>query len=35
LFFVGVRIEKKEVTTSLASCYRVEMYSGWAPDEGK
>jgi hypothetical protein len=30
--FVGLR---KEVTTSFASCFRVEMYSGWAPDEGK
>ena len=26
---------KKEVTTSGTSCYRVKMYSGWAPDEGK
>ena len=27
--------EKGEVTTSFASCYQVEIYSGWAPDEGK
>jgi len=27
--------EKGEVTMSFASCYQVEIYSGWAPDEGK
>ena len=35
-FFVFVLwFRKNEVTMSLASCYRVEIYSGWAPDEGK
>ena len=27
--------KENEVTTSRTSCYRVEIYSGWAPDEGK
>ena len=26
---------RNEVTMSPASCYRVEIYSGWTPDEGK
>ena len=32
LVFLGLR---KEVTMSLTSCYQIEMYLGWAPDEGK
>jgi hypothetical protein len=33
--FVFCGFLKEEVTTSGTSCYRVEMYSGWAPDEGE